>query len=111
MALARSIPERKKSGFLLEDYSSGLKGDAESRRYTEKLCYIGGLDPYKTKDWVDEVDLWPTISHIDIGMYLLLTPSPYSGDELKNYKSMDCYRNFIAGWVRDIRKVCYSWKH
>lgn len=102
MALERSISERKKSSFLIEDYFSGLKGEAEKRRYSEKLSYIGGLDPYYTKDWVDEVDLWPTISHIDIGMYLLLTPSPYSGNELRNYKSMDCYRNFLAGWVRDI---------
>ena len=35
-------------------------------------------------------------------MYLLATPSPYSGDELMNYKSMDCYQNFLAGWVREV---------
>ena len=35
-------------------------------------------------------------------MYLLVTPSPYSGDDLVNYKSMDCYINFLSGWVREI---------
>ena len=33
-------------------------------------------------------------------MYLLVTPSPYSGEDLVNYKSMDCYINFLSGWVR-----------
>ena len=31
-------------------------------------------------------------------MYLLVTPSPYSGD-LLNYKSLDYYQNFLSGWV------------
>ena len=35
-------------------------------------------------------------------MYLVLTPSPYTGDELLNYKSLDCYRNFLSGWVREV---------
>ena len=35
-------------------------------------------------------------------MYLLVTPSPYSGEDLMNYKSLDCYRNFLSGWVREV---------
>lgn len=45
----------------------------------------------------DEVDLWPSITHIHLGMYLLYTPSPYTGEDLLNYKSLDCYTNFIYG--------------
>ena len=33
---------------------------------------------------------------------LLLNPSPYSKDDLLNYKSLDCYINFTNGWVREI---------
>ena len=37
-----------------------------------------------------------------MGTFLLLTPSAYSGDDLLNYKSMESYRNFLAGWVREV---------
>ena len=33
---------------------------------------------------------------------LLFHTSPYTGDYLLNYKSMDCYKNFLSGWVREI---------
>ena len=33
-------------------------------------------------------------------MYLL--PSPYIGEDLLNYKSLDCFHKFLAGWVRDV---------
>jgi hypothetical protein len=53
-------------------------------------------------DWKDDVDSWPGITHIHIGMYLLLKKSSYSSNDLLNYKSMDCYVNFISGWVRNV---------
>ena len=31
-----------------------------------------------------------------------ITPRTYMGDELLNYKSMDCYVHFVSGWVREI---------
>jgi len=40
--------------------------------------------------------------HIHIGMYLLLTPSPYTKDEVLNYKSLDSYKNCSSGWVREV---------
>ena len=48
------------------------------------------------------VDLWPSITCVHIAMYFLITPSSYTGDDLLNYKSMDCYNNFLSGWVREI---------
>ena len=29
-------------------------------------------------------------------------PSQYSGEDLLNYKSLDCYQNFLSGWVRKV---------
>ena len=35
-------------------------------------------------------------------MYLLFSLSPYTQDQLMNYKSLDCYQNFANGWVREV---------
>ena len=52
--------------------------------------------------WQDDVDLWPGITYVNLGMHLLLTPSPYTGEDLMNYKSLECYKNFVSGWVREV---------
>ena len=39
---------------------------------------------------------------LHVGLYLLLNPSPYTNKDLQNYKSMDCYVNFVSGWVREL---------
>ena len=38
---------------------------------------------------------------------MLVNPNPYSGEDLMNYKSLDCYINFVSSWVREVlvRKV------
>ncbi len=62
------------------------------------------MDPYEADKalFVDDVDIWPSITSIHVGMYLVFSPSPYTGDDLLNYNSMDCYQNFLSGWVREI---------
>ena len=91
----------KKTTLLLDGYFSSVRDQDAKRRYTDKLRFIGGLDPYQTEknEWKDDVDLWPSITHVNLGMYLLVTPSPYSGADLLNYKSLDCNRNFLSSWV------------
>ena len=93
----------KKACFLPE-YLNSLESTESKKRYREKLSIIGCLDPYETvkSQWCDDIDLWPGITCVHIAMYLLITPSPYTGDELLNYKSMDCYVHFLSGWVREI---------
>ena len=63
----------------------------------KKIFCIGGRDPYEIarKEWSDSVELWPAITHIHIGMYLLLTPSPHSQEELQKPR-------LLAGWVREV---------
>lgn len=93
-----------KRKLLLGGYFSAMKEVEGKKRYQDKLKLIDGIDPYETdkSEWLDDVDLWPSISHIHVGMYLLHTPSPYTGEDLLNYKSLDCYRNFLSGWVREV---------
>ena len=45
---------------------------------------------------------WPDVTYIHVGMYLLFSLSPYTQDQLMNYKSLDCYQNFANGWVREV---------
>ena len=95
---------------ILPEYYSSLQDEKAKERYVEKISYVGGLDPYRIprKEWSDSIELWPGITQIHIGMYLLLTPSPYSREDLLNYKSLDCYRNFVAGWVREVAVKQYE---
>lgn len=62
------------------------------------------MDPYDVprNEWMDNVDLWPAITYIHMGMYLVPTPSLYTNDDLLNYRSLDCYVNFISGFVREV---------
>ena len=46
----------------------------------EKLSIIGGFDPYES-EWQDDVDLWPSTTYIHLGMYLLVNPSPHTGED------------------------------
>ena len=72
--------------------------------YQEKLMVLNWEDPYEIprECWKEDLDLWPAIIHMHVGLYLLLNPSPYSVDDLHYYKSLDCYIIFISGWVREI---------
>ena len=73
--------ESKKKRLLLGGYFSSMKDQDAKRRYIDKLRVIGGLDETERKEWKDDVDLWPSITHVNLGMYLLVTPSPYSGED------------------------------
>ncbi|XP_041376642.1 uncharacterized protein LOC121389093 [Gigantopelta aegis] len=70
-------------------------------RYDNKLKLIDGNDPYELKNWSDNVDILPGITYMDIVNYLLFTPSAYTADDLKSYKGLDAYNQFVCGWVRE----------
>ena len=73
---------------------------------------LNGLDPYELplREWQDDVDKWPETSLIDVTVYLFFSPSPFTQEESKNYKSIDCYQRFIVGWVRDILVLDVGYK-
>ncbi|XP_044169839.1 uncharacterized protein LOC114950648 [Acropora millepora] len=92
-----------KRGFL-PGYFEGLQLKESRQRYLEKLKDVNGEDPYEVlrNEWTDDVDSWPNVTYIHVGMYLLFSKSPYTEDQLMNYKSLDCYQNFANGWVREV---------
>ena len=80
-----------------------MQDQAAKKSYLDKLSIIGGLDLYETErnEWRDNVDLWLS-RYVNLGMHLLVTPSPYTGEDLMNYKSLDCYKTFLSGWAKEI---------
>ena len=89
----------------LPGYAAGIADEGCRSRYTNKLTAIQNLDPYEIskEEYEDNVDIWPATTYIHVGMYLVFTSSPYTGEDLLNYKSMECYQRFTSGWVREIR--------
>ena len=41
-------------------------------------------------------------TYINVGVYLVFSPSAYTGEALLDYKTLECYQRFTAGWVREI---------
>ena len=93
-----------KRRLMLGGYFSSLTDSDGKKRYLDKMSAIKGFDPYESerKDWQDDVDLWPGITYVHLGMYLLATLRPCTGEDLMNYKSLDCYISFVLGWVREV---------
>ena len=85
-------------------YYDALRNEECKKRYLDKINLVSGVDPYEIpmNAWADDVDLWPSITHVHACMYLILTPSPYSANDMLNYKSLESYKNFVQGWVRQV---------
>ncbi|WAQ95781.1 ING2-like protein [Mya arenaria] len=86
----------------------------EKARYLEKMKLIDNKDPYEAtfvKGFSDDKSLLPTISYPDIVNYLIFTPSPYSKDDLKAYKSLNCYVQAQCGWVSEVKAAVVGDRH
>ena len=83
---------------------------SERIRYEEKLKLINGTDPYdlKAKDLSQDVNLLPAIEHRDIIKYLVFTPSPYTQEDLKCWKGLEAYNQFVCGWVSGVSSAVYK---
>lgn len=73
-------------------------------RYAEKISLIDGNDPYQTpkRNWCTNPDSFPNLDYFGIVNYFVFGTSAYSMQAFKAYKSLQAYKTFVAGWVRDI---------
>jgi len=70
---------------------------ATKARYIEKLALIGGIDPYDLKKLCDDVNQLPSLTYPDIVNYLLFTPSIYTIEDLKDFKSLEAVNQVECG--------------
>lgn len=85
------------------DYYEQLETDVK-KRYQEKLDSIGERvdDPYTFDSGPQGIGTVPDIEYPDIYNFLINTPSPYTKEELKAYKSLEGYKYLVAGWVGNV---------
>ena len=51
---------------------------------------------------LESLTVFPILSTQTFIIFFINTPSPYTKDELKAYKSLDGYKYLVAGWVGDV---------
>ena len=81
--------------------------DEDLTRYREKLklAPVEQLpDPYTLKEkWINDISSLPETTRRDVTEYLLDTPSAYTKESIKAYKSLEVYDYFVCGHVQN----CY----
>ena len=75
------------------------------KQYREKIELLGQVDPYDIQecDLAEDVESLPEVTYSDIVNYFIFTPSPYTSEDMKAYKSLEAYNQVLNGWVRDVR--------
>ena len=91
--------------FSNSNYFNSLSSN-DQEGYVAKLTLSNGEilpDPFNLdQGWDDDVKLLPDISWPDIYNYLINSPSSFSKENLKAYKSLEAYNFFICGHVQDV---------
>ena len=85
-----------------ELYLMAHLNETEGQRYLEKTLIIG-CDPYLLTSTLfcplKSAKHLPQLSFLDIYIYLVHNPSPYTGD----FKSTNAHQYAVAGWVNDTK--------
>ena len=87
-------------------YFNGLS-TTDKEHYVKKLTLNNGTilpDPYEVTNekLLSDVTLLPDIAFADISFYLIETPSEFTRDKIRAYKSLEAYNFFVSGHVQDV---------
>ena len=79
--------------------------DQSKRRSKVKINIIQGYDPYQIKkeELSSGISKFPPVTYPDIVNYFLFSLSPLTKEELKAYKSLDSYNQFVSGWIKEVK--------
>ena len=86
------------------DYFKSLP-ETEKTPYKAKLTLSDGFalpDPFAIEEWSDNTSKIPEVTYPDIYSYLIDTPSEFTKEKMKCYKSLEACNFFICGHVQDI---------
>lgn len=70
-------------------------------RYKDKISIVSGEDPYDFK--YDSKTLPLTVDYDGILSYLLSTLSFRTGEPVRNKKSVEAYKSFERGFVKEVK--------
>ena len=87
-----------------KEYINSMSSDHKAA-YQRKLNLSDHMmlpDPYALEGWHQNIKKLPSITLWDISHYLIYSPSPYTQENIKNYKSLEAYNFFVAGHVHDV---------
>ena len=87
------------------NYFIGLQKEHQAK-YKRKLTLTNGQllpDPYGiAENWKNDVKLMPDVSWGDMYNYLINSPSEYTHDNLRAYKSLEDLNFFVCNRIQDI---------
>ena len=74
-------------------------------RYKEKIKLNENADLYtlQKEAFTESTDCFPKVTLPDIVNYFLFAPSPLTKEQLKAYKSLESFNQFVSGWMKDVR--------
>ena len=106
VATKLKIVSKKKTCFLKMETSSYAKklNEEDTKSYYDKLTLQNGTilpDPFSLTEWSDDLKYLPDIFSRDVNTYLIDTPSVYTKEKLKAYKSLEAYDYFVCGHVQE----------
>lgn len=100
MSYRKEMSQMEKS-----DYFKKLSNQ-DSQLYLKKLQLNSGTqlpDPYSLREkWSDDIRNLPPVTSRDVTEYLLDTPSEFTKENLRAYKSLEAYDYFACGHVQDV---------
>nr|XP_047129777.1 uncharacterized protein LOC124809815 [Hydra vulgaris] len=90
---------------MMSEYFKSLKLE-EAIDYTKKLTLKNGevlSDPFiiEPKEWSNDLNHLPNITWQDVTQYLIDTPSIYTKESIRAYKSLEAFDYFTCGHVQE----------